>query len=422
MTNVELDIAEWKPVTEEGKAAVRAELERLLAHPQFSQSKRYPPFLRAVVLRALDDAEPLKERDLGLQVFGKSPDYDTSSNSVVRVTATEIRKRLTLYYHQPENQHGIQIDLPPGTYLPKFLVSESFEQSLAPTDTGEVLSFVGTQEESPKQIDVPVSPKDIPSRSRSWQLLIAVVALLGVSAALLAVHKMRGASSKDLWAPVIDSTGPIWYCLPDQRYNTEMILQDASNPEHHTVVGTSRELAEMTDLPTLVSLTGVAQVHHRNYQVRGTNSTSLDDLRSGPAVLIGSFNNPWTLRLTAGLRFHFDNDPEMQELRIVDRQNPANTSWRRGAELRGRRGDYVDYALLTRFLSPDTGQYVLVVAGLGHGGTIAAGEFVVSARDMESLMSQAPRGWSGRGVEAVIKTTVVQDEAGPPYIVATHFW
>ena len=412
VTNVELEIGEWKPATEEGKAVVREELERLLADPQFSHSKRYPPFLRFVVLRALEnDSESYTERSLGSQVFGKSPDYDTATDPVVRVTATEIRKRLMLYYQRPENQNRIRIDLPPGAYSPKFHISgpagQTFEGPGATGSVQESVSADGPRESNPRGVKLGL-----------W----VAVAVLTASAILTMMHVKRSAESKDLWGPLLASERPILFCLPDQQDSSNMILQDASDPRHQSAVPVNRDVAAMADLPALVNMTGIAQLHQRTFHLKGTNATSLDDLREGPSVLIGSFSNPWTLRLTENLRFHFANDSQIQELRIVDSENPANTSWTRSHGVRGKEAYYADYAILARFSSPDTGQYVVVVAGLGHGGTIAAGELAVSQRDIGILMKQAPHGWSGQGVEAVLKTSVVGDQAGPPYVVATHFW
>src|SRR5438309_7324459 len=74
---------------------VRVQLEHLLASPLFSQSKHYPGLLRYVVTETLDGRiAQLKERSLGVAVFGRNPDYDTNADPVVRTSACEIRKRL----------------------------------------------------------------------------------------------------------------------------------------------------------------------------------------------------------------------------------------------------------------------------------------------------------------------------------------
>src|SRR2546430_12496335 len=62
----------------------------------------------------------LKERTLGVEVFGRDPDYDTNLDPVVRIAAGEIRKRIAQYYHEPGHETEMRIDLPSGTYVPEF--------------------------------------------------------------------------------------------------------------------------------------------------------------------------------------------------------------------------------------------------------------------------------------------------------------
>jgi len=108
-------------LTEAFKAAVREELERILANQHFVASKRYPSFLRFVTARALETHPDLiKERVVGVEVFGRDPDYDTSADPIVRVTAAEIRKRLEQYYQEPGHEGEVRISLPAGSYIPHF--------------------------------------------------------------------------------------------------------------------------------------------------------------------------------------------------------------------------------------------------------------------------------------------------------------
>lgn len=124
-------------------AAVREELERILASPQFRNSKRHSCFLRLVVEETLDgNSGQLKERTVGVRVFGLDPAYDTSTNPVVRVSAGELRKRLVQYYHAPDHGGELQIDLPPGSYVPEF--------GLAPVEAAESIAAPPARRSRPK--------------------------------------------------------------------------------------------------------------------------------------------------------------------------------------------------------------------------------------------------------------------------------
>jgi len=89
-------------VATERRDEVREQLARIVAHPLFKHSRHYPAFLRHVVEQSLDGHESrLKERSIGVEVFGRDPDYDTNLDPVVRTSACEVRKRIAQYYLEP---------------------------------------------------------------------------------------------------------------------------------------------------------------------------------------------------------------------------------------------------------------------------------------------------------------------------------
>lgn len=104
--------------------AVRAELERVLADPLFSNSKRCTSLLTYIVEKTLDGAEELKERNIGTEVFGRAADYDTSQDPPVRIATAEIRKRLILYYNEAGAEQELRIVLPFHSYVAEFSFPE----------------------------------------------------------------------------------------------------------------------------------------------------------------------------------------------------------------------------------------------------------------------------------------------------------
>src|SRR5579872_6969450 len=99
MFGVVTPVQERLAVTAEQREAVLEQLSRILASPLFKHSKHYPAFLRFVVERALDGQDArLKERAIGIEVFGRGRDYDTNLDPVVRTSACEVRKRVMQYY------------------------------------------------------------------------------------------------------------------------------------------------------------------------------------------------------------------------------------------------------------------------------------------------------------------------------------
>src|SRR5271156_2677648 len=107
--------------TDEERKAIQEQVERLLRNSHFNQSRRFPSFLRFVIEQTLlGQTDLLKERTLGIEIFGRSADYDTASDPIVRVTAAEIRKRIALYYQEPGHEVEIRVSLPAGSYVPQF--------------------------------------------------------------------------------------------------------------------------------------------------------------------------------------------------------------------------------------------------------------------------------------------------------------
>ena len=104
----------------------------MLASQHFKNGKRYPALLSYLVRKSLEgQTDHLKERTLGIEVFGRSPDYDTNADPIIRVTAAEIRKKIAQFYHYKGNDSRLQIDLPFGSYVPEFKSDEAARQRSA---------------------------------------------------------------------------------------------------------------------------------------------------------------------------------------------------------------------------------------------------------------------------------------------------
>jgi hypothetical protein len=105
--------------------AVAEELERVCGSTHFRTSRRSCEFLRYIVTVTLDGrVDSLKERSIGIDLFGRDTSYEPSSDATVRVRANEVRKRLSSYYTSSDaavELRTLRIDLPTGTYVPRFL-------------------------------------------------------------------------------------------------------------------------------------------------------------------------------------------------------------------------------------------------------------------------------------------------------------
>jgi hypothetical protein len=176
-----------------------------------------------------------------------------------------------------------------------------------------------------------------------------------------------------------------------------------------------------SDAVAMARLTGLFRENHKKYDIRKGPAFTLNDFRKGPVVLIGAFNNPWTIRLETQLRFTFEKDPAGRVPVIRDRLNPSKVNWKGDDNLPYSKFTG-DYAIVSRFVDPRTERAVVVVAGIAKDGTMAAGEFVTEARYLDALAQRAPADWEHKNLQVVIATEVINGNVGPPRILDTYFW
>jgi hypothetical protein len=401
--------------SEEEKTRIQTQLDRLLANAHFSNSKRFPSFLRFIIEEELEGrGGQLKERTLGMEVFGRDASYDTTSDPIVRVTAAEIRKRIAQYYQEPGHAEELRISLPPGSYVPHFERPGSSVASAVPT-------YVELPPPSETDHRPVAAVQAGPAAKYRTRLLAALAVLLVVAAAIVLYVRTRPTALDLFWSPVLASGDPVVVCFP-QSHLSGITLRDANDPSQQHPLPEAMNALIVDDLRPLVSLSGLLELRHQRYTLMGEDAASLTDLRQGPTIFVGAFDNAWTLRVTRGLRFKFANDPEMKHLWIEDTQSPAHTHWSidRGQQI--ATNNYRDYAIVARFQDPSTGKPAVIAAGIARGGTVAAGEFLTQAANMESLKSVAPKNWDGKNMELVLSTEIIDGKSAPPKIEAVHFW
>lgn len=391
---------------------VQGQLRRIVASQHFRNSRRCQALLAYVVERACEGRlDELKERVVGNRVFGRDADYDTNQDAVVRNAAAEVRKRLAQYYMVREHDGELRIELPPGSYVPEF--------NLPHPGTGPA---------------VEPAPAAAPARPFRWG-----PAALGVGAvALTAMVAMVAVKSfwtpfTDLdrfWAPVVTAEGVVQICVGQsgKYYYREQVPVGPDNEiDTHAQVPTAN-LAPMRDrfiyfgdAISMAKLGGYLYSKGKTLQLRGAKTTPYSELRGKPVVLIGAFNNPWTIRLTEGLRFSLRGEAGNTTRMVFDRDHPGEQPWKIARPNPDWNGEE-DYALVTRVFEPILERCVVAAGGITEYGTIAAGEFLSNPAYFQEAVGTAPSGWEKKNMQVVLQTKVVGGTPGPPRVLATHFW
>jgi hypothetical protein len=416
------------------KEAVEHQLEHLLANPALSQSTRYQQLLKYIVGETLtNNTEVLKERTLGMEVFGRTPDYDTVKDPIVRVSVAALRKRLITYYLAPEHQGEIRIVIPVGTYVPQLIWPGSSEHKAdeIPDSLAEHTHEGANHPEHPAseehsgrrtdprpEVDLPASP--IGGILHSGIILFSSIGV--VIALMLSVfvysrthHPTSPVSSfSTVWAPLaVREHPPLCAIGQSDRMNASDIDGAPGSKSFETKPDLG--LMQYDDTDPLVRIVSHLQTVGSPCRLARSSILSLSDLRQGPDIFIGAFNNAWTLRLTAPLRFHFGNDG--QSLWIEDQQ--TKTRWKRGIT---HQSHMVDYAIVARYQDNLTNEPTLVVAGLAGGGTIAAGQFVTDPEYISSLEKTIGAKALAGNFELVIETELIDGKPGSPQVVSTYSW
>ena len=437
------------------KESVLRELNSILNSPIFQPSKRGQQFLSYVVRHRLDgNHDRLKERTIGVDLFQRPVGYATGDDPVVRVQAGEVRRRLDQYYQANPNSSEVRIEVHVGSYTPEFKWVRHEKQmehsslSQAEPKSQETAQKVGLVQESNQ------SAPSLPAETRRnsgkhkwlWWALSAVglVILAGLVLLGSTIYRNRIQESvlQKFWAPALSSPEPVLICLAKPsvyRPSVKLYQRHSKTPEEFVGqfarltqrpnLGPDDKLtwSDMEEYPdyglargdvyTAIRLSGLfGQIGKKN-QVRIGGDYSFEDLRSSPAVVIGAFNNRWTMQMTSNLHFAFVDEGNES---LIRENGPSGKRWRSKTDSNGKATE--DYAVVTRLLNSTTGQFVVVVAGIKSYGTQAAGEFVSNPEYLQAALRTASPGWEGRNMQIVLQTAVTDGLPSPPEVAAVYVW
>jgi hypothetical protein len=408
--------------------AVRAQLDLLVHDEVFRSSKRSIAFLRYVVEQTLNgSADQIKERTIGSEVFGRAPSYDTNLDHVVRTAAIELRKRLAIYYGQEKHRGELCVSLVPGSYIPKFALSGS--PGTEHSSGGDVF----THKAAVGPIEFPTRPNfGVPVIDRGhishwprflWIAAVCVVVLAACGAGYQWMH--RPTPQELFWKPVLDTPGPVLLAVGDVPDGPPTAPAAASADSATPVLHSNpAHTVPFADAVTMARVVGALQSSGKEVVIRNENSRSFSDLRDGAVVLIGAFNNEWSLRLTQPLRYSLALDPERHLIYIKDAKDPASRNWSWATNqsremVGGPQGPVLeDYALISRIRNSQTGHVVVIIGGLYTYGTQSAGEFLTDPRWMQAISRAAVLDPSHPNLQIVLGTAVTDGTPGPPQVLA----
>lgn len=429
--------------TPEGSAE-RLELDRVLASPSFAKSPRLCSLLGFIVAHSLvGDHTNLTEQQIGINVFRRVPGYNSSEDTIVRVTVRQLRQRLDLYYSSEGSRNEFRIDIPKGGYIAT-VERQTVKVPAIPAPVNPIALPPGPRTQSH------AIPGDVSDGKRS-NIVIALLSIAVLALAVICILQRRAAS-----VPVV-RTGPIplWQALftsdrktlivpgdaaldtfsvweqrvvPLEAYATHNYdrVTSASNPPSHTDVPlATRSDTPMADLALVAELVrapehmGMPELE-KNMEVRYARDVVIADTHNNNLILLGAESfNPWVTLYQPEMDFvqHYDL--------VADTYTILNKSPKAGEQAsyvyrrtKPNLKNYVHIALLTN--SQGQGR-VLIVEGTSMGATYGALNFLTSSWLYTPVLKQATDS-SGRlhDFEVLLSGDFIHGGVGNSKVIAVH--
>jgi hypothetical protein len=204
-------------------------LERIASSSHVKRAARLQELLFYLGKCSLKDRlEAVHEQRIGVELFGRSNDYDTSDDNIVRTNVSELRKRVEAYFEGEGAHETLIVEIPRGSYVPIFKNRQAKPQIASEPAAAKVL-------EPPANV-VPISkPADAASVAPStflqsrWVMILAVAIIVAL-AATCAFYRYQYRSLYQSMYPWQSqpSVAELWSGILNARPDTDIVIADAS--------------------------------------------------------------------------------------------------------------------------------------------------------------------------------------------------
>jgi hypothetical protein len=438
--------------TPEGKTLLKRYLNEITEGPAFKGSPRSAQFLEYVLWQsAAGKVADLKERTIGVELFGRTPTYDTGEDAIVRVTASDVRKRLVQHYSGVGNASEFQIRLPSGGYLPELIRNPKMGTDGLATQLSVDKRLVETPVQSFALSERPNI--ETPTNWKYWILPILGIIALTAGIALMMVNRSGLAASSG--KRIASSDAAPWTTLFDGSRRVLVVASDPNIEEIQRMSHSSLSLSDYANqsyLPPSASTLSPAEIGFMKDILRGNKISSFDgsiianmaslmtpghnrllvkaarDLRvkdlqtDENLVFLGSpRSNPWTSMFDRVLDFQFAFDTRTQR-EFIRNVHPAKGESNEYVPTAGGFDTGESFALISAFHNPGYGGRVLIIAGASGEGTEAAGDLVADpARWAAALQScHIAKGISRQSLQLLLHLETMAGSSSTVDTVACH--
>ena len=472
-----MDIANYREAefakiseSEDRMSALQNHLNEVIKGKAFKGSPRCGQFLKYIVDHAIaGHFEMLKERVIGKELFRRSLYYDTSEDAIVRVTASDLRKRLLQHYDRCGAACEIRINLPLGSYIPEILcehpdgtnqfpaLAEDHGVAATPPDSEaahkdsapESVAAEGPAAVSPVAAGIELGhPK-----SRSMRPWLTVAVLSGVLNLVLFgillfgtvwMRPARTAASPDSVLP--------WSALFGSQHSTHLIASDPNIAELRAFVGSQISVADyanhiyiperntltpevkriclfilrgdkaaLVDTQIAVNIAELAQRSSRKIDVQGARTVQISNLKTDDSfVFLGSpRTDPWASLFNDHLDLQFALDKGEEIIRNV---HPGRNEQPVYVPTAGGLATGQSFAIIAFIQNPEQNGQVLLLAGINAEGTEAAGKLATDLARLSMTLQKCGISPSGplKHFELLLRVNTLAGSPTAVDVVACH--
>jgi hypothetical protein len=394
--------------TPEEIAFVRQHLQEVLASAAFRGSQRSAQFLKHIVEQSIAGCfESLKERSIGIELFGRAPSYDTGEDAIVRVTASDVRKRLLQHYGVHGTISEARLVLPLGSYVPELRRDFHGPEDHSRAAVGPA-EPIAPQEvvASPQIVPLP-QPMTKPRRVLKWAAF--GILLVGLNVSVLGLfwrHSLaKGTDSIAIlpWSILFRNAGSIKVVTSDpniekiERLSGEPIsLSDYANQQYIPNPGALSpeivrfckdflrgDLAPAVDIGVVARIAALAQTSSSTIDVQGARDIRLSEVYTDDNfVFLGSpRSNRWAGLFNNQLDFRFDLNAGQE---IIRNMHPRSDEKSVYVPTAGGYATGQSFATISFLPNPGKNGHILLLGGANGEGTRAAGELITNRQRLST--------------------------------------
>jgi hypothetical protein len=400
-----------EPVSFEGDERWKL-VQRVIESPHLVGSARLRDFLLHVAACALRETpEEATEQQIGIQVFQRSPGFNSSEDSIVRSQARLLRLKLGAYFNAEGASEPLIIEIPKGHYLPVFLPSPRTEfvaESGVASDFRETSGMVSVEETNHTSMSEPVRG-DRTERRRRWLIPVGVGFALLLCLSMAAAFRWQRQAAvvkplKQLWAPFLVGDPPLVIYsnalfVGDAKSGMRYAAGDGSEERSTTLVDSYTGVGELISVH---ELTKMFDSQHAEFLLKRSPLVTWDEARSRNLIFIGSVAENGSLKLL----------PSMQDFTLTATADAAGVI--NHHPLPGEPQVYLrpehpltkDYAVIALLPGVQPDHKTFVFSGLTTLGTQAAMEYALEPSTAAELMRQVGFDKKAHNFEALLEVSI----------------